>query len=194
LRAAARFARQSYETQTLHNGIFVPRASISAAAQACGADADNGLFYARAFRKVGTVDIAYIQYRFGANELDGVLFVNGDPAIIDVDSEKFASQSNFSKDPTYAALAKKHPPISIWQLFVVEYILRDGCHACAQIGAASLNFTFDQQGRFTGVAAQPAVSRHSLTIAGRVFTAVGHGRAIGRATLLCPCSGRPTRH
>jgi hypothetical protein len=160
LRAAARFARQSYETQTLHNGIFVPRASISAAAQACGADADNGLFYARAFRKVGTVDIAYIQYRFGANELDGVLFVNGDPAIIDVDSEKIASQSNFSKDPTYAALAKKHPQISIWQLFVVEYILRDGCHACAQIGAASLNFTFDQQGRFTGVAAQPAVSRH----------------------------------
>lgn len=143
------------------------------------ANADNGLFYARAFRKVGTVDIAYIQYPFRANELDGVLFVNGDPAIIDVDSEKFASQSNFSKDPTYAALAKKHPQISIWpadryhtnkplakdlgsgqQLFVVEYILRDGCHACAQIGAASLNFTFDQQGRFTGVPAQPAVSGH----------------------------------
>ena len=78
------------------------------------ANADNGLFYARAFRKVGTVDLAYIQYPFGANELDGVLFVNGDPAIIDVDSEKFASQSNFSKDPTYAALAKKHPQISIW--------------------------------------------------------------------------------
>ena len=143
------------------------------------ANADNGLFYARAFRKVGTVDIAYIQYPFRANELEGVLFVNGDPAILDVDSEKFASQSNFSKDPTYAALAKKHPQISIWpgdryhtnkplvkdlgsgqQLFVVEYILRDGCHACAQIGAASLNFTFDQQGRFTGVPAQPAVPRH----------------------------------
>jgi hypothetical protein len=137
------------------------------------------LFYARAFRKVGTVAIAYIQYPFRANELDGMLFVNGDPAIIVVDSEKFASQSNFSKDPTYAALAKKHPQISIWpgdryhtnkplvkdlgcgqQLFVVEYILRDGCHACAQIGAASLNFPFDQQGRFTGVPAQPAVSRH----------------------------------
>src|ERR1700722_19135742 len=124
------------------------------------ANADNGLLYARAFRKVGPVDIAYIQYPFRANELDGVLFVNGDPAIINVDGEKFASQSNFSKDPTYAALAKKHPQISIWQLFVVEYILRDGCHACAQIGAASLNFTFDQQGRFTGVQSRPAVSSH----------------------------------
>ena len=108
-----------------------------------------------------------------------MLFVNGYPAIIDVDSEKFASPSNFSKDPTYAALVKKHPQISIWpsdryrsnkplvkdlgsgqQLFVVEYILRDGCHACAQIGAASLNFTFDQQGRFTGIQPQPMVSSH----------------------------------
>jgi hypothetical protein len=140
---------------------------------------DNGLFYARAFRKGGPVDIAYIQYPFRANELDGVLFVNGDPAIIDVDSEKFASQSNFSKDPIYAALAKKHPQISIWpgdryhtnkplekglgsgqELFVVEYILRDGCHACAQIGTVSLNFTFDKQGRFTGIQAPPAVSIH----------------------------------
>jgi hypothetical protein len=141
------------------------------------ASVDNGLLYARAFRKAGPVDIAYIQYPFRANELDGVLFVNGDPAIINVDGEKFTSQSNFSQDPTYAALAKKHPQVSIWpgdryhtnkplvkdlgsgeQLFVVEYILRDGCHACAQIGAASLNFIFDKQGRFTGVQSPPAVS------------------------------------
>jgi hypothetical protein len=141
------------------------------------ANIDNGLFYARAFRNAGPVDIAYIQYPFRANELDGVLFVNGDPAIINVDGEKFASQSNFSQDPTYAALAKKHPQISIWpgdryhtnkplvedlgsggQLFVVEYILRDGCHACAQIGAASLSFTFDRQGRFNGIQSRPAVS------------------------------------
>jgi hypothetical protein len=143
------------------------------------ANAENGLFYVRAFRRAGPADIAYIQYPFRANELDGVLFVNGDPAVIDVDSEKFVSQSNFSKDPTYAALAKKHPQISIWpgdryhtnkplvkdlgsgeQLFVVEYILRDGCHACAQIGTASLNFIFDKQGRFSGIQAPPAISIH----------------------------------
>lgn len=143
------------------------------------ANVDDGLLYARAFRKAGLVDIAYIQYPFRANELDGVLLVNGDPAIINVDGEKFASQSNFSEDPTYAALAKKHRQISIWpgdryhtnkplvkdvrsgeQLFVVEYILRDGCHACAQIGTASLNFTFDKHGRFIGVQSRPAVSSH----------------------------------
>jgi hypothetical protein len=78
------------------------------------ANADNSLFYARALRKFGPVDIVYIQYPFRASELDGVLFANGDPAMIDVDSEMLASQNNFSKDPTYAALAKKHPQISVW--------------------------------------------------------------------------------
>lgn len=132
--------------------------------------ADNGLAYVRAFCKVGRVDIAYIEYPFRANELDGVLLVNGEPSLIDVDGQRFLSQDNFSKDPAYAALAKEYPQISIWpgdryhtsktngenlesggQTFVVEYTLRDGCHACAQIGTASLIFEFDEDGRFTGV-------------------------------------------
>jgi hypothetical protein len=131
---------------------------------------DKGLIFVRAFRKVGLVDIAYIEYPFRANELDGVLLVNGDPATVDVDGQKFVALENFSKNPTYAALAKKYPNISIWpgdrfhidkplvehsesgqQLFVVDYILRDGCHACAQIGTTSLIFTFDKDGKFNGV-------------------------------------------
>jgi hypothetical protein len=129
----------------------------------------QGLAYVRAFRKVGVVDIAYIEYPFRANELDGVLLVNGEPAVIDVDSERFVAQENFSKNPTYSALAKTYPHISVWpgdrfhtdkpstehesgrQLFVVDYILRDGCHACAQIGKVSLTFAFDGEGKFSGV-------------------------------------------
>jgi len=137
--------------------------------------AGNGLAYVRAFRKAGLADIAYIEYAFRANELDGVLFVNGDPSIIDVDSEEFASQENFSKNPTYSELAKKYPHISVWpgdryhaseplvkhlrfggEAFVVGYILRDGCHACAQIGTASLTFAFDEHGKFSGVQAGQA--------------------------------------
>jgi hypothetical protein len=133
---------------------------------------DNGLAYVRTLRKVGIVDIAYIEYAFRANELNGVLLVNGEPSIIDVDSEKFVSKENFSKDPTFAALAKKFPQISVWpgdryhtgtpsakhlesggQSFVVDYVLRDGCHACAQIGAVSLTFAFDERGKFSGVQA-----------------------------------------
>ena len=146
-------------------------------ARAC---AENGLAYMRAFRKVGPVDIAYIEYAFRANELSGVLLVNGEPSIINVDSEKFVSKESFFRNPTFAVLAEKYPQISIWpgdryqtgapsvkhlesggQSFEVDYVLRDGCHACAQIGAVSLTFTFDEQGKFRGIQADnrsPAVN------------------------------------
>jgi hypothetical protein len=132
--------------------------------------ADKAFAYIRDFLKVGRVDIACIEYPFRANELDGMLLVNGDPSVINVDDQKFLSQDNFSRDPTYAVLAEEYPQISIWpgdryqtsdptvqalesggQTFAVEHILRDGCHACARIGTASLIFEFDENGRFTGV-------------------------------------------
>ena len=39
--------------------------------------AGTGVIYLRAFRQVARVDVAYIQYVFRANELEGVLLVNG---------------------------------------------------------------------------------------------------------------------
>jgi hypothetical protein len=138
----------------------------------------EGLAFIRAFRKVGPVDVAFIEYPFRANELDGVLLVNGEPPIIDVDSPKFLSPDNFSADSTYATSAKKYPDISIWpgdryhankpvakrlesggQSFVVEYILRDGCHACAQVGTVKLRFVFDKHGKFSGVESGPTFPR-----------------------------------
>jgi hypothetical protein len=140
-------------------------------------NSDKGLIFVRAFRKAGVVDIAYIDYPFRANELDGVLLVNGDPSIIDVDSQKFVARENFSKNPTYSALAKKYPEISMWpgdrfhtnnplvqhsesgqQLFEVDYIFRDGCHACAQIGTVRLIFAFGKDGKFNGVQSGQSVS------------------------------------
>ena len=152
-----------------------------ASSQAVGfakSNSGKGLIFVRAFRKVSVVDIAYIEYPFRANEVDGVLLVNGDPATIDVDGQKFVARENFSKDPIYAALAKKYPNISIWPadrfhinkplvkhsesgqlLFAVDYILRDGCHACAQIGTTSLIFTFDKDGRFNGIRAGQSIKQ-----------------------------------
>jgi hypothetical protein len=137
---------------------------------------ENGTAYVRAFRKVGLVDIAYIEYAFRANELDGVLLVNGEPSSINVDGEKFVSKENFLKNPTYSALAKKYPQISIWPgdryhtskplakhlesggvSLAVDYILRDGCHACAQIGTVTLTFAFDDHGKFSGAQEGPAL-------------------------------------
>jgi len=126
-----------------------------------------GVVYLRAFRHVERVDIAYIEYAFRANELEGVLLLNGTPSPIDVDDDRFTLDAEMKKNAAYAALAEQYPRISVWpgdrldsklptvtsgswgvQTFLVQYILRDDCHACAVVGAATLGFDFDTQGNF----------------------------------------------
>ena len=126
-----------------------------------------GVVYLRAFRHVERVDVAYIEYAFRANESEGVLLVNGDPTPIDVDDDRFTIDAEMRKNAAYAALAEQYPRISVWpadrfddklptvtsvgwgtQTFLVQYTLRDGCHACAKIGTATLAFNFDTQGNF----------------------------------------------
>ena len=139
-----------------------------------------GVVYLRAFRRLEKVDVAYIEYAFRANELEGVLLVNGNPSPIDVDDDRFTIDAEMRKNAAYAALAEQYPHISLWpgdrfdsklptmtstgwgtQSFLVQYTLRDGCHACAVLGTATLAFNFDTQGNFQGarvssVAAAPA--------------------------------------
>src|SRR5277367_2511119 len=126
-----------------------------------------GVVYLRAFRHVERVDIAYIEYAFRANELEGVLLLNGNPSPIDVDDDRFTVDSELRKNAAYAALAEQYPRISVWpgdrsnpqlpkldatgwgtQTFLLDYVLRDGFHACAQICTATLAFAFDTQGKF----------------------------------------------
>ena len=128
-----------------------------------------GLVYMRAFRHMERVDIAYIEYAFRANELEGALLVNGNPSPIDVDDDSFTPDAEMKKNAAYAALAEQYPHISVWpgdrvdtklpavtstswgtQTFLVQYKLRDGCHACAELGTATLAFNFDTQGNFQG--------------------------------------------
>jgi predicted secreted protein len=128
----------------------------------------NGLAYIRAYRDTGLVDVAYIEYLYRANELDGVLLVNGTPPLINVDDDKLVSQEDFRHNAAAVALKEDHPHISMWpgdryrtdwpkaissptgQKFEVQYLLLDGCHACARIGTAVMAFHFDSFGRFTG--------------------------------------------
>jgi predicted secreted protein len=131
--------------------------------------ASLGVVYLRAFRHVERVDVAYIEYAFRANELEGVLLVNGTPSPIDVDDDRFTPDAEMRKNAAYAALAEMYPRISVWpgdrfngklptvtstgwgvQTFLVQYTLRDGCHACAVVGTATLGFNFDTQGNFQG--------------------------------------------
>jgi len=131
--------------------------------------ASLGVVYLREFRRMEKVDVAYIEYAFRANELEGVLLVNGNPSPIDVDDDRFTIDAEMKKNAAYAALAEQYPRISVWpgdrfdsklptmtstgwgtQSFLVQYTLRDGCHACAVVGTATLAFNFDTQGNFQG--------------------------------------------
>lgn len=151
-------------------------ASAEAQAFTAGLASSMGLVYVRAFRPAERVDIAYIEYAFRANELEGVLLVNGTPSPIDVDDDSYVNDTELRKDPNYAALAQQYPNISVWpgnrfdtklpkvtatgwgtQAFLVQYLLRDGCHACAEIGKAMLAFNFDTQGNFQGVSVSSVI-------------------------------------
>jgi predicted secreted protein len=144
-------------------------ASAEALAFSEGLAPSLGVVYLRAFRRVERVDVAYIEYVFRANELEGVLLVNGSPSPIDVDDDSFTQDGEMRKNPAYAELAEQYPHISVWpgdrldskvptatssgwgfQSFLVQYVLRDGCHACAEVGTATISFNFDTQGNFQG--------------------------------------------
>ena len=73
-----------------------------------------GVVYLRAFRHVERVDVAYIEYAFRANEMEGVLLVNGNPSPIDVDDERFTVDAEMKKNAVYAALAEQYPKLSVW--------------------------------------------------------------------------------
>jgi predicted secreted protein len=132
--------------------------------------ASEGQIYLKAFRKTGNVSIGYFEYVFRANETEGVAIVNGDPSPIDVDDPKYLTHDMLAANATYQQLAGKYPNISSWPgdrtspslpevrqrdsggtQVLVRYLLKDGCHACANVGSARVAFNFDAAGKFQGV-------------------------------------------
>jgi predicted secreted protein len=126
--------------------------------------------YLSNFRKVGPVDVAYVTFPFRANENQGCYLVNGNPSMIDVDNLQALPQSELDNNPAYQQLAKQYPNISLWlgdrytannplmeslpgggKRFIVNYVLRDQCHACATVGYTSFGFEFDLNGKLQGI-------------------------------------------
>lgn len=128
---------------------------------------DNG--YLQEFRAAGRVGVALVFYPFRANENDGLLLVNGEPPVIDVDEIQKLPTDQMSSDTTYQAVLKTHGNASLWpgdrasaedmlvlsfpdgsQQFVAGYRVQQGCHACAVLGQAFYSFNFDATGKYTG--------------------------------------------
>ncbi len=125
--------------------------------------------YLRRFVNAGTVDIAYVCYPFRANENYGVTLVNGRPGMIDVDDFQYVDLTLLKMDSTYLDIVNDFPDAAVWpgdrylfnqpayepltgggQRFIVEYSLKNGCHACADLAAIRFAFDFDSTGNFIG--------------------------------------------
>ncbi len=126
--------------------------------------------YLEEFRATGgRVDVAVAQYPFRANENAVCFLVNGAPPLIDVDDPRYLDRDALRRDPVYAGILRARPDAAVFpgprskadavvdarlpdggQTFRVPYALTDGCHACARIGALTLEFDFDASGRFAG--------------------------------------------
>lgn len=128
--------------------------------------ANSGQIYLKAFRKTGAVSIGYFEYVFRANETEGVAIVNGDPSPIDVDDPQYLTHEMLAANSVYQQLSGKYPNISSWPgdrsspslpevrqrdsggtQVLVRYLLKDGCHACANLGSARVAFNFSATGK-----------------------------------------------
>jgi predicted secreted protein len=146
------------------------------AMESLGASSDAAAFtrtfgggaFVRKFRESGRRDVAYVMFPFRANELNGILLVNGEPPIIDVDDVILLPKEAMEQDKAFAAIRRVFPKATLWpgdrspkfptieplpdggQSFVVPYNLRNFCHACEVLATVYFSFDFDRDGRLTG--------------------------------------------
>lgn len=139
------------------------------------------------FHKVGSVEVARIMYPLRANDNYGLLLVNGDPAILDVDDLKKLDRAPMDQNPMYQAVKQQYPNMDIWpgdrsgatwpqvkplpdggQQFILGYPLINGCHACAHVGLALFAWNFDSRGKFLGTRYIPTPPPPKMTHPGRV--------------------------
>ena len=118
---------------------------------------------------VGPVDIAWITYPLRANTNYGLLFINGKPAIVNVEDLKLLDRRAMEQSPQFKDLKFQFSKVDVWPgdrdgktwpnsqtgpdggiQFTVGYPLINGCHACARAGFAMFTWNFTAQGKFTG--------------------------------------------
>jgi hypothetical protein len=121
------------------------------------------------FQPVGPVDFAWITYPLRANTNYGLLLVNGDPRIVNVENLKLLDRKTMEQSPQFGDTKNQFPKVDIWPgdrdgktwpnsqtgpnggiQFTVGYPLINGCHACEHAGTAIFTWNFTAQGKFTG--------------------------------------------
>jgi hypothetical protein len=125
------------------------------------------------FHGEGPVAFAWITYPLRANTNYGLLLVNGQPRIINVEDLKLLDTRTMKQSFQFQDLKGDFPEVDVWPgdrdgriwpdsqtgpdggiQFTVQYPLMNGCHACARAGFAIFNWNFNAQGKFLGTAFQ----------------------------------------
>jgi hypothetical protein len=89
--------------------------------------------------------------------------------MLDVDARSLTDPRTLLASPDYAGIPRAYPRVAVFpgprsgpaavqesatagsgQVFLVDYLLVDGCHACARVGSLRMAIAFDAEGRFAG--------------------------------------------
>lgn len=113
----------------------------------------------------GPIAVAHVFFPFAANENSAWFLVNGSPALINVDNRRNLNLPRMRPSAAYLQIYHHFRNVTFWQgdrgpagpevaqngrEFVVGYLLRDLCHACAIVGRVRYAFDFDAQGKCLG--------------------------------------------
>ena len=125
------------------------------------------------FQNEGPVAFAWITYPLRANTNYGLLLVNGQPRIVNVEDVKLLELKTMKQSSQFQDAKRQFSKVDVWPgdrdgkiwpnsqvgpdggiQFTVAYPLRDGCHACANAGQVIFNWNFDARGKFLGTSFQ----------------------------------------
>jgi hypothetical protein len=127
------------------------------------------------FKGVGPIDEAQVFFPLRANDNYGLLLLNGDPKILDVDNLQKLDRASMEQNSMFQAVKAQFPQADVWSgdrsgsepwplvralpnngiEFVVSYPLIAGCHACRHVGTARFGWQFDASGKFLKAAYIP---------------------------------------
>jgi hypothetical protein len=125
------------------------------------------------FQNEGPVAFAWITYPLRANTNYGLLLLNGQPPIVNVEDLRLLDVKTMKRSSQFRDVKRQFPNVDIWPgdrdgriwpnsqagpdggvQITVAYPLINGCHACARAGAAIFNWNFDMRGKFLGTSFQ----------------------------------------
>jgi len=137
--------------------------------RALGKETHGEFGFMTGFQSQSPVSFAWVSYPMRANNVYGLLLVNGQPPMVNVEDLKLLDAKTMKQGPQFQDLKNQFPNVDIFPgdrdgktwpnsqtgsdggtQFVIGYPLRNGCASCAHAGDALFTWNFDAKGKFLG--------------------------------------------